>query len=88
MTREENDLIKLSRIAFLRIQKISESEKNTREGFQLGIGALNSAETTDLVGLNLLSILNVLVPELKGGLYNDDGLFIIKKPTPRKLEYF
>ncbi|XP_052823602.1 uncharacterized protein DDB_G0287625-like [Octopus bimaculoides] len=46
------------------------------------MGSSDSAEITNLVGAYLLYCLNKEIPELQGGLYRDDALFII--PTNNK----
>lgn len=42
--------------------------------------------SSNFVGMYILSELNAGIPEIDGGLYRDDTLFIIRKPTPRQLE--
>ena len=44
------------------------------------MGATDSAQTTDLVGLYLLHKLALEFPELEGGAYRDDLLCVVKQP--------
>ncbi|XP_052826861.1 putative uncharacterized protein DDB_G0282133 [Octopus bimaculoides] len=50
------------------------------------MGAPDSAQISDLVGIYLLSYIQKEFPDLEGGLYRDDALFVIKNPSNRKLE--
>ena len=44
------------------------------------MGATDSAQVTDLVGLYLIHELALGFPELQGGAYRDDALFIVNLP--------
>ena len=46
--------------------------------FDITMGATDSAQVTDLVGLYLIHELALEFPELEGGAYRDDALFIVK----------
>ena len=46
--------------------------------FDITMGATDSAQVTDLVGLYLIHELALGFPELQGGAYRDDALFIVK----------
>lgn len=52
------------------------------------MGASDSAQASDLVGIYLLCKLHEDIPEIGGSLYRDDALFLVRKPTPRQLEYY
>ena len=50
-----------------------------KEGlFDVGMGANDSAEVAELVGLMLLWNIRELIPEIQFGLYRDDGLGVMK----------
>jgi hypothetical protein len=59
-------------------------KKNTTKMFDVTMGSYDGAETCELIGLYMLSIIK---PSIKGqvGLYRDDGL-IACKATPREIE--
>ena len=50
------------------------------------MGATDSAQTTDLVGLYLLHELALEFPELEGGAYRDDLLCIVKNKSTNQVE--
>lgn len=59
--------------------------KRSNSHFDVTMGSFDGAETCELVGLYLLSQLNVLVG-VDAGLYRDDGLAICNKP-PKQIEH-
>ena len=50
------------------------------------MGITDSAQVTDLVGLYLIHELALEFPELEGGAYRDDALFIVKNKSASKIE--
>ena len=60
--------------------------KNRTAEFDITMGATDSAQTTDLVGLYLLHELALEFPELEGGAYRDDLLCIVKNKSTNQVE--
>ena len=54
--------------------------------FDVAMGAFDSAEVSDLVGLHILDILNRRFPSFRFGLYRDDGLAISKDTDGHTLD--
>ena len=54
--------------------------------FDITMGATDSAQVTDLVGLYLLHELELEFPELEGGVYRDDALFLVKNMSRGEIE--
>ena len=82
ITPEERNIILKSKQSFLYIGETPWVKKGN-ENFDVGMGAWDGAETTDLVGLFLLSKMQNLDADL--GLYRDDGLLVTEN-SPRNIE--
>ena len=54
--------------------------------FDITMGATDSAQVTDLVGLYLIHELALEFPELEGGAYRDDALCIVKNKNASMIE--
>lgn len=52
--------------------------KDTGDAFYVPMGLRDPVQVTDLVGMYILSKFNVSMPEVDGGLYRNDALFIIR----------
>ena len=61
---------------------VKKSDKN----FDITIGSLDGAETSELVGLYLLNKIKDIIPQENLGLYRDDGLGVIKNANGQKLD--
>ena len=57
------------------------ARKNRLDEFDIPMGASDSAEITDVVGVFLLHNLCTEFPSLGGGLYSDDALFTLHNHT-------
>ena len=51
--------------------------------FDCGMGSLDSAEVCELIGLFILSKLELIIPREHIGLYRDDGLAVVNLPGPQ-----
>ena len=60
--------------------------KNRVAEFDITMGATDSAQVTDLVGLYLIHELTQEFPELEGGVYRDDALCIVSNRSTSEIE--
>ena len=60
--------------------------KDRREQFDITMGATDSAQVTDLVGIFLLNKLEQEFPKLSGGAYRDDLLCLVKDHSKGQVE--
>ena len=63
-------------------------KKDSAEPFDVSMGAKDSAEISDIVGLFILNEINKKFPGVQGGLYRDDGLLILRNLSPRMTDGF
>lgn len=73
------EITKLARIGVLTYRDRLWIRRYTRDSFDIPIRVLDSAQSSDLIGLYLFK-LHEEIQEIREGLYRDDGLFIIRKP--------
>lgn len=85
---QEIEIIKPAKISFPDYNGKIWIRSETREGFDIAIGSSDSKQTTDLVGYYLMEELRVRFPDIQGGLYRDDVLFLVRYPTPRQLDIY
>ena len=64
---------------------IIKKKKNNLD-FDVTMGSFDGAETSELVGLNLLSKVSKIIYNAHLGLYRDDGLALITNCNGRKLD--
>ena len=87
ITKEEIEIIKHCRKTLLYFNQ-EHWNKNVSSDFEISMGSLDSAQISDLIGLfilyNLTNSKNISLENV--GLYRDDGLLIIKKANPNKIE--
>ena len=61
-------------------------EEKNNPGFDVTMGSFDGAETSELVGLYLLSKVSKIIDNARLGLYRDDGLALITNCSGRKLD--
>ena len=81
ITNDEINTIMHCRRSFLYFNQEPWVKKGARN-FDCGMGALDSAEVCELVGLFILSKLEAIIPRENIGLYRDDGLAVTNLPGP------
>ena len=81
ISEEEKDIIIHCRQTFLYTEK--DCWKKKENDFDVSMGSLDGAEVCELVGLYLLSKLELLIPQTDIGLYRDDGLAVLQLPGPQ-----
>ena len=79
LNKNEVDVIRAARRTVIEYNNEYWSRKDRPEEMDITIGAKDSAEITDLVGVYLLWKLGDELPDLGGGLYRDDVLLIVSK---------
>ena len=79
LQRGELDLILTARRTIVKYNDRLWSRKDRPHEWDITIGAKDSAEVTDLVGIYLLHKLAEEFPEVGGGLYRDDILLTVVK---------
>ena len=86
-------MTELSPINFMKLSKESllfsgekTWEKKNNPGFDVTMGSFDGAETSELVGLYLLSKVSKIIDNARLGLYRDDGLALITNCSGRKLD--
>ena len=77
LNRKEIDVIRAARRTVIEYNSEYWSRKDRPDEMDITIGAKDSAEITDLVGVYLLWKLGEEFPKLGGGLYRDDILLIV-----------
>ena len=90
-TEQEKEIITHSRKSMLFAKSTKEGDTKTWQktlnpDFDVTMGAPDGAEICELVGLYILDVLRQKVPEMKFGLYRDDGLAEHPKMNGRTLE--
>ena len=84
ISRDEKNIIMQSKKSYLYARNkpwVKKGDKN----FDVGMGAFDSAESCDIVGLYLLDQLNNRIKELEVGIYRDDALGVVET-TARNAE--
>ena len=61
-------------------------KKHNDDLFDVAMGSFHGAEICDLVGLYILDRLSSTLPSESCGLYRDDGLAVVEKPSPSNIE--
>ena len=61
-------------VAVIKFDSSLWTKKNSATSFDVSMGASDSAEVSDLVGLYILNLFQQKFPKLAGGLYRDDAL--------------
>ena len=82
---DEKEIIKLSKESLLMNSNkcwVKKSDTN----FDVTMGSLDGAETSELIGLYLLSKIKKIIPQQYLGLYRDDGLAVINKTNGQRLD--
>ena len=85
ITEEEIEIIKLSKESLLFNDGkcwVKKSDKN----FDITMGSLDGAETSELVGLYFLSKIKDITPQENLGLYRVDGLGVIENANGQRLD--
>ena len=82
---DEEEIIKLIKEALLFSNGKCWEKKNNPE-FDITMGSFDGAETSELVGLYLLSKVTNIIPNAHLGLYRDDGLAMIMNSNGPKLD--
>ncbi len=91
ITQIDNDEIRIilhARKSLINYDESMWTKKESRVPFDVSMGATDSAETTDLVGMYILYKMINKFPFLAGGLYRDDGLLVLKNLNPSTTERF
>ena len=84
ISRDEKNIIMQSKKSYLYARNKPWVKKGD-ENFDVGMGAFDSAESCDIVGLYLLDQLNNRIKELEVGIYRDDALGVVET-TARNAE--
>ena len=85
LTADEKEIIKLTKQSFL----FNEGKcwvKKSDVNFDVTMGSLDGAETSELIGVYILHKIKSIIPQDHLGLYRDDGLAIIENATSQKLD--
>ena len=77
LDRSEIDIIITARRTVVEYDDRIWNRKNNPDEFDITIGASDSAQVTDLVGIYLMHKLGVKFPGMGVGLYRDDALFTV-----------
>lgn len=81
LSEEEYSVIRHCRRNFLFFQNETWVKRDNAD-FDVGMGAPDSAEISELCGLYLLFKMEKLIPKEQLGLYRDDGLAVVELPGP------
>ena len=84
ISRDEKNIIMQSKKSYLYARNKPWVKKGD-ENFDVGMGAFDSAESCDIVGLYLLDQLSNRIKELEVGIYRDDALGVVET-TARNAE--
>ena len=79
ITRKEIEIMHTARRTIIEFDGDHWTRNSGINNFDVTMGSTDSAQITDLVGLYLLDSLAEEFPELRGGLYRDDALFVLNK---------
>ena len=79
LDRREVDVIKTARRTVINYKNKHWTRKDRPDEMDITMGARDSAEITDLVGIYLLWKLKTRFPDIGGGLYRDDVLLTVFK---------
>lgn len=85
ITKDEEEIIKLSKEALLFSNNKCWQKKKNPE-FDVTMGSFDGAETSELVGLYLLSKISKIIDSKCMGLYRDDGLALIEDANRQSLD--
>ena len=88
ITDQQVKIIKLCRTSVLFHKNQTWIKSNTNNGFDTPMGAFDSAQISDLVGIYILNFLTRSIKSETVGLYRDDGLLILKKSNGPKATLF
>ncbi|XP_029651259.1 putative uncharacterized protein DDB_G0279653 [Octopus sinensis] len=86
ISKEEIDIVLLARKTIIEFEGKLWTRADTPNNFEIPMGSSDSAEITDLVGAYLLKCIKREIPELQGGLYRDDALFVIPSNSKSSIE--
>ena len=86
LNRNEVDVIRAARRTVVEYNNEYWTRRDRPEEMDITIGAKDSAEITDLVGIYLLWKLGDEFPDIGGGLYRDDVLLIVSKYSKVKIQ--
>ena len=86
LERSEIDTIITARRTVIHYDNNLWNRNNRYNEFDITMGANDSAQISDLVGLYLLHKIGEGFPELGGGLYRDDALFTVTGHSNVKIE--
>lgn len=78
MTKDEIYIVKLAIKSVLEYRNKIWIRKDTRDSSEVPMGAGDSAQTTDIVGLYVLSKFKRDIQEIDESLYKNDTLFTIR----------
>ena len=84
ITPQDRHIITHAKKSLLYHQNTPREKKNTSNLFDVTIGSYDGAETCELVGIYMLSLITSKFKD-QGGLYRDDGLAVCKA-TPKQIE--
>ena len=82
---DEQEIIKLSKESLL-MNGNKCWVKKSKTNFDVTMGSLDGAETSEIIGLYLLSKIKKIIPQQYLGLYRDDGLAVINKTNGQRLD--
>ena len=82
---DEQEIIKLSKESLL-MNSNKCWVKKSKTNFDVTMGSLDGAETSEIIGLYLLSKIKKIIPQQYLGLYRDDGLAVINKTNGQRLD--
>lgn len=86
LTEDEAKLVNLARKTLIEFEDQLWARKDTNDCFDIMMGSADSAQVTDLIGIFLLKNLADKFPQLIGGLYRDDALFVLRNASKSQIE--
>ena len=86
ITTSEIDIILQARQTLIGFGTDYWKKRNSLTPFDVTMGANDSAQVTDLVGIHILHRLSAEFPQAHGGLYRDDGLLILRETNPQRCD--
>ena len=86
ITDDHLRIIKYSRKSLLFNNNDLWRKKDTDSCFDVTMGSYDSAETCELVGTHILSLLAKVIDHNHSGLYRDDGLILLRNTTGPKMD--